>query len=187
MFPEKFFYAIFNPEFAKRPDLKRQIVFDDVPLAKELISGLRPRDSEIMWKYYAEGKTLSKLGVEYSVSGSRIRQIIQRNLAMLRRHLAYVYKGWPNDRVSYVSYSAHLAQRNTEKNTVTRGTLFYRVKEVKSLLSRWEVRLTVKGIETAGDLMDLDEEKLFWISGVGRVGRKKIVEAQQILRDKYGL
>ena len=63
MFPEKFFYAIFNPEFAKRPDLKRQIVFDDVPLAKELVSGLRPRDSEIMWKYYAEGKTLSKLGV----------------------------------------------------------------------------------------------------------------------------
>ena len=188
MFPNNFFCALIKPELKEYPDLKHKIDFDDVNLAKELINGTRPRDSEIMWKYYAEGKTLAKLGVEYSVSGSRIRQIIQRNLVRIRKHLAFVNKGClPDDLVCYAAYSAHPARRNSEKNTVTRETFFYRVKDVGSLLSRWEVRLRVKEIKTVGDLLELDDEKLCWIPGIGKVGKEKVFEAQRILKDKYGL
>ena len=188
MFPANFFDAILSPPTSGRDKSISQIPNNDERLATTLIFRLRYRDSSILWCYYAERKTLKELADFHNVSSSRIRQIIQRGIMMTRRHLEYVYKSWPiEEPLTYASYTEHLSARIASKDGVTYETDISNIKEIQPLLSRWIVRLRVKGIITVEQFMKLNSENQYCIPGVGKIGREHIFEAQKILKEKYGL
>ena len=188
MFPDNFFGAVLYPVKQDEAAVRHYTGDDAMKLASALIHRLPDRESSILWCYYAEDMTMKKLAQIHHVSATRIRQIIHHGIITTRKHLKYVYQTNPiYELLSFDSYTDHLSTRLAVRNTVTYETDIDDIKEIKPLLSRWIVRLRVKDIVTACQLLKLDGESLYRISGVGKVGIERIKEAQTILREKYGL
>ena len=151
-------------------------------LADELLSILPTARAEMIRLYYRDGLSFRKIGAVYGLTHERIRQIIISGFRKIRLNLTAVYGEWPLE--ESLTYSSYLAARYRAKHLTADSplTALTRLGLAPGILSR----MHAVGVHTVGEFLQLGEEKLTGVDGVGKVRAKKLLDLQETVRGKLG-
>ena len=150
----------------------RKLTEDQIEGLRYVMENLKESERAALKLRYEEHYTLKAAGDTFSLSGSRIQQIIAKALRKLRHptRSVYIIQGYIGYQTMIEKKKAELAKLSCQEE---------RIKELKNCLTR-------SGLHTLGDVAELIQKEPLQLANVRNLGRMSLLEVVEKL-EEYGI